>query len=201
MTKPMHALSASVVRNFCELCNKAHEYWLNHLALFDNNPRNTEFMESIARNEWVRLSIISQEYSLLQIFKLHDPAGTSRKITLGIDYMLKNGGWPDSVRHSLVALKEELDNFANQLREARNKILSHNDLATIGAGATLGSFADGACENYFESLQDFVNIVHDQVVGGPYPFDNLVINDVAFFLRTINPLPLKRSSQTDKVGK
>src|ERR1019366_10326181 len=34
MTKPMHALSASVVVAFCTLCSRAHELWLNHLELF-----------------------------------------------------------------------------------------------------------------------------------------------------------------------
>src|ERR1017187_6196481 len=109
MTKSTHALSASVVRDFCTLCDKAHEYWLNHLELFDNNPRNTELKKSIARDEWERLSIISHEYSLLQVRKLHDRAVTSGKITLGIDYVLKYGGWSDSVRSRLEGLANELD--------------------------------------------------------------------------------------------
>ncbi len=108
-------------------------------------------------------------------------------ITLGIDYVLTYGGWSDSVRDRLEALKKELDGFASQLRGARNKILSHYDLQTILAGAPLGMFADGSDEKYFEALQEFVNIVHDQVVGGPYPFCNLVRNDIAYFLRTIKP--------------
>ena len=185
MTKPMHALSASVVVAFCTLCSRAHELWLNHLELFDNNPRADELMKSIARPEWVRLSIISQEYSLLQVRKLHDPAGTGDKITLGIDYMLTYGSWSDSVR--LGELATELDGLANKLKDVRNKILSHNDLATIVAGATLGEFDKGADEKYFKDLQEFVNIVHDQVVGGPYPFCNRVKNDIVYFLRTIKP--------------
>ena len=192
MTKPMHALSASVVVAFCTLCSRAHELWLNHLELFDNNPRADELMKSIARPEWVRLSIISQEYSLLQVRKLHDPAGTGDKITLGIDYMLTYGSWSDSVR--LGELATELDGLANKLKDVRNKILSHNDLATIVAGATLGEFDKGADEKYFKDLQEFVNIVHDQVVGGPYPFNNIVRNDIAFFLRTIKPLSIKKQS-------
>jgi hypothetical protein len=187
MTKSTHALSASVVRDFCMLCDKAHEYWLNHLELFDNNPRNTELMESIARDEWVRLSIISQEYGLLQIIKLHDKAVMNGNITLGIEYVLAYGGWSASVRHRLEALAKELRDFAKQLQGARNKILSHNDLATIAADATLGDFAEGACEKYFKDLQDFVNTVHDEVIGGPWQFDDLVKNDVAAFLATIKP--------------
>jgi hypothetical protein len=183
----MHALSASVVEEFCNLCNRAHEVWLNHLELFDNNPRLTELENSIAGYELERLYIISQEYSLLQVIKLHDKAVMNGNITLGIDYVLKYGGWSDSVRPRLEALEKELDGFASQLRGVRNKILSHYDLATILAGAPLGMFADGADEKYFEALQEFVNIVHDQAVGGPYPFCNLVINDIAYFLRTIKP--------------
>jgi hypothetical protein len=183
----MHALSASVILEFCSLCNRAHELWLNHLELFDNNPRNSELMKSIASCEWRRLSIISQEYSLLQIVKLHDKAVMNGNITLGIDYILTYGGWSDSVSPRLEALAKELDGFASQLRGFRNKMLSHYDLATILAGAPLGGFADDADKKYFEDLQEFVNIVHDQVVGGPYPFSSNVINDIAFFLRTIKP--------------
>jgi hypothetical protein len=195
MTKSTHALSATVVREFCNLCNRAHELWINHLELFDNNPRNDELMNSIARPEWVRLSIISQEYSLLQVVKLHDPAVMNGNITLGIDYVLTYGGWSDSVRRRLKKLATELSRFADPLRRGvRNKILSHYDLATILADAPLGGFADGAGEKYFKDLQEFVNIVHDQVVGGPYPFCNLARNDIAYFLRTIKPLSLKKQS-------
>ena len=106
-------------------------------------------------------------------------------ITLGIDYVLAYGGWSDSVRDRLEVLAKELNGFASQLRGVRNKILSHNDLPTILAGAKVGMFAAGADEKYFEDLQEFANVVHDEVVGGPYPFSTNVINDIAFYLRTI----------------
>src|SRR5665213_3541588 len=176
MTKSTHALSASVVVEFCKLCDRAHELWLNHLELFDNNPRETELMKSFAREELVRLSIISHEYSLLQIVKLHDRAVMNGNVNLGIDYVLKYGGWSDSVRDHLEKLAKELDDFADQLLGARNKILSHNDLATIVAGATLGEFAKGDDEKYFKALKEFVQTVHEEVIGGPWAFDDLVIN-------------------------
>jgi len=188
MTKSMHALSADVVVEFCKRCDWAHEVWLNHLELFDNNPRNTELCNSSAGEEWKRLSIISQEYGLLQIVKLHDNAVMKGNDTLGINYVLTYSGWSDSVRPRLEALAKELDDFAiNKLRVVRNKILSHSDLATIMAGAPLGAFDKGADEKYFNDLQEFVNTVHEQVIGGPWPFNYLVKNDVVAFLATIKP--------------
>lgn len=182
MTKSMHALSDSVVLEFCNLCQWTYEVWLNHLELFDNNPRLTGPRNSYAKKELSRLSIISQEYGLLQLFKLHDKAVVNGKTTLGIDYVLTYGAWSDSVRPRLEALKKQLDDFAFQLQGVRNKVLSHHDLDTILAGAPLGKFAKGDDERYFKALQEFVNTVHDEIIGGPWPFCNLVKNDVAAFL-------------------
>jgi hypothetical protein len=60
--------------------------------------------------------------------------------------------------------------------------LSHHDLETIVAGASLGKFAKGDDEKYFKTLQKFVNMVHGEVIGGPWPFSNQVKNDVTAFL-------------------
>jgi hypothetical protein len=190
MTKPMNALSASVVRDFCTLCDKAHEYWLNYLELFDNNLRNPEICNSPAGKEWERLSVISHEHSLLQIVKLHDPAVMNGNINLGINYMLTYDGWSDSVRSRLEALAETLSDFASQLRDARHKILSHNDLATIKANAALGAFTEGDDEKYFKSLQEFVDIVHGEVIGSRCPFDDHVKSEAALFLAAIRPASL-----------
>ena len=64
-------------------------------------------------------------------------------------------------------------------------MLSHNDLDTIAADATLGEFAEGDDVKYFAALQEFVNIVHFETVGEPWPFNDLVKNDVAAFLAVI----------------
>jgi hypothetical protein len=187
MTKSTHTLSAPDVEQFCGLCGWAYETWLNHLELFDNNPRITELMKSFAAEELIRLSIISHEYSLHQIVKLHDKAVMNGNVSLGIDYVLKYGVWTDPVRSRLVELAKELGDFAFNLHVVRNKILSHNDLATIAAGAPLGMFDNGDDQKYFKALQEFVNTVHDEVIGGPWPFDDLVINDVAAFLAMVKP--------------
>jgi hypothetical protein len=182
----MPALSPFVIIEFCKLCGWAYESWLNHRELFDDNPRALELQKSVAGDALDRLSVISQEYSLLQIAKLHDRAVVSGKITLSLEYVMTYGAWSPTVRKKLEALEANLSAFASQLRDVRNKSLSHNDLASIVAGATLGTFAKGEDEAYFRALQEFANIVHDQV-GGPWPFNDLVKNDIAAFLAVLKP--------------
>jgi hypothetical protein len=70
----------------------------------------------------------------------------------------------------LLKLKTELDAFAKSLLDVRNKVLSHNDLETILAEATLGEFPAGEDVKYFDDLQKFVNIVSEKVRLAPYPF-------------------------------
>ncbi len=178
----MPALSAQLTTEFCKLCDWAFQCWLNHRHLFDENPRADELRQSKAGYAFDRLSIISQEYSLLQVTKLHDKAVVAGNVTLGIEYVTKYGGWDPAVQAKLKGLADRLNDFAKNLRAVRNCLLSHNDLAAVLSGAPLGSFTKGEDNNYFTTLQEFVDVVHDQVIGGPYPFNNLVKTDVRDFL-------------------
>ena len=189
MAKLAPALSPRIVEEFCELCNRAHEYWIHHLELFENNPLEKELMKSHAKDELMRLSVISHEYGLLQIAKLHDKTKVGGKFTLGVNYILVYGGWSTPVRDRLNKLKNKLDGFARQLRDARNKVLSHNDLSAIVSGGRFGAFAKGDDAKYFEALKEFANLVHEEVVGGPCfgLFDNSVKSDVAAFMNMIKP--------------
>lgn len=75
-----------------------------------------------------------------------------------------------------------MESLSDIFKEPRNKILSHNDLDTIMNGKDLGTFNKGEDEIYFDALKKFVNLLHENVVGCPYPFYELMENDVAFFM-------------------
>ena len=182
----MSALSKVVAEEFCKLCDWSYQVWLNHRALFDNNPRAAELKSSSGADALNRLRIISHEYSLLQIAKLHDRAITSGKLTLGIDFIITYGGWSAPILAKLTNLADQLNQFERGLREARNMALSHNDLAAILSGTVLGAFAKDDDIKYFDTLQEFVNLVHAEVVGGPWPFDDLVTNDVSALMSMVS---------------
>lgn len=181
----MTAHSAQVTQEFCKLCGWAYQAWLNHRSMFDDNPRAEELQKSMAADALARLRTISHEYTLLQIAKLHDPVVVAGQVTLGIEYMVKYGAWDAATSATLGQLTEKLNNFAKGLRTVRNKALSHNDLAAILSSATLGEFEKDEDIQYFATLQQFVDVVHGEVIGGPWPFDDLVKNDVVALMAMI----------------
>ena len=89
----MTSLNDKVVKLFCDNCNWAYEVWCTHKTLFDNNPNKDQLMKSDCQKFFSRLSIITQEYVLLQITKLHDPPVMGGNICLTIGYIIEYGGW------------------------------------------------------------------------------------------------------------
>lgn len=176
----MTLISEDTARKFCELCNLAYESWVTHKKLFDDNANPNE---SIGKAKYFmsRLSGITQEYCLLQIAKLHDPAIQRGSMNLTIDYITRFGLWEKSEKE-VTALSQKLEELFGKIKTARHKALCHNDLETLFADESVGSFAGGLDKEYFEALQKLANMVYEKWIGGPYPFNDLAEADVEEFL-------------------
>jgi len=193
-TNPLHtspekinAISKDSARKFCELCNWVYESYITHKILFDDN-NDTEGTIGKAKDFTIRLSTITQEYVLLQICKLHDPAKQRESHNLTINYILSFDNWGEE-EAQIKKFAEELSKLFQLLSPARNKILAHNDLKTHTLNTTLGSFSEDMSNKYFEVLQELANAVSAKWLGGPYPFNDLAKVDVEEFLEVLNRSP------------
>ena len=164
----MSAHSPIVVEQFYVLCNRAYRDWRLHKILFDDNPRKKELETSVPG--LVYFSELSQESILLQIAKLHDPLIVQGHVTLGIEYMVRYGGWLKKTKTQLHELQAQLNELDKKIRPARNKVLSHNDLESILIGGIVGDFSAGMDDKYFKTLQEFVDVIHVSAIGRPMPF-------------------------------
>jgi len=181
----MAALSEAVVVSFCKLCDWTYEVWLTHRTLYDDNADVDALMTGPYSEVFARLNHVSREYVLHQIVKLHDRPVQRDCINLSLRYVIDYGGWDGGTLAELEALFGKLEALASCIRLARNKLLSHNSLETILKDEPLGTFAKDDDCRYFETLQKFVDVVHDKVVGGPYPFNDLARSDAKFLLNTL----------------
>ena len=181
-------VDATTVKEFCHLCLWVRRVWRSRRLVFDDNPQAVDCKYSSAPYFLNMMATVFQEYSLQRIVMLHDPAEQAGKANLTIAYIVARGQWDTGVRKQLEDLKVKLDAFAGNLRQVRNKLLSHSDLNTVTGGkGNLGAFDEGADTDYFRSLQEFVNIIHDKMVGGIFPLDVAMDdNDALAFARMIH---------------
>ena len=179
----MNSVSSAAAAEFCKACNWAYECWVTHKRLFDENKK---FETTIGRAPYFadRLLTITQEYSLLQICKLHDPAIQGGTINITLDYIVRFCNWGGDVER-INGHVERLTSLFEQLKSARNKVLAHNDLQAAMESATLGEFPEGLDDAYFSTLQELVNVVHERFVGGIFPFNDLAAADVDEFLHLL----------------
>ncbi len=106
-------------------------------------------------------------------------------LNVSVDFVVRFGEWEDKDAE-IKAIEARLLELWEHLKSARNKVLAHNDLDALLANEALGKFPEGEADLYFEALQELVDAVHDRWGdGGPYPFDDLAINDVLEFLNVL----------------
>ena len=140
----MDPISRDVAIKFCIQCNWAYESWVTHKLLFDKNEKPEDNIGKCAYFTH-RLSIITHEYSLQQIGKLHDPAIQGNSLNLTVDYMVRFGEWGER-KDEIDRIHAKLLELWNRVKPARNKILAHSDFETVMADTTLGAFQEDADE-------------------------------------------------------
>ena len=177
-------MDKETVEIFCSHCDWAHQSWLMRKHLYDENPYKEAIKHAHHAYFFSRLEKILQEYWMHEVSKLHDPAHQNGFDNLSVEYIFKSGAWSQEVKDKLRVLNKKMNKFAQNLKPARNKLLSHKDKNVILSGATLGCFDEGEDIMYFEALSEFANEVHLAAVGTPYMFDDLTQNDVACFMST-----------------
>jgi hypothetical protein len=182
----MAAHSKEVVDEFCNACSWVHQSWQTRRHLFDDNPDLANLKAPHYEHFFARLSLILQEYWIQQLAKLHDPAAQYKHQNLSVDYILEHGQWDTATESELTDLRDRMVVFEKKLRSARNKIISHNDLSTILQATDLGGFNQGDDDEYFENLHNFASVVRRTVLDDIFLYDDLVGNDVAFFMAAFN---------------
>jgi hypothetical protein len=173
--------SQEVVRQFEQQCIWAHQAWQTRKYLFDNNSSLPVFQQPHYGHFFFRLSVIPQEYWMLQVAKLHDPAGRPGQHNLSVDYMIECKGWDEATKARLIELRDKMLPFAAKMKTPRNKLLAHNNVATILSAVEYGDFDEGADVEYFKSLKSLMEIVVSAVLGEHFDYDTSVSADVDLF--------------------
>ena len=170
---------------FCELCQWVYECWLTHTHLFERLPTRLQHERNVPIAEFVetpfgrciaRLNDISQQYSILQIAKLHDPIRQGGNENLSIDFFVRQEFWSEEEKSTIAGIVSELDNLYRKIQDVRNKILAHNDRSIFANDVSLGSFQVGDDEIYFGALGRLCSIIWNKFPNKNWPFGRRVFD-------------------------
>jgi len=185
-------LTPHLVEEFLARCQETYNLIQLQKGLFNQNTvggfmTTTPFLEVFQC-----INNTTQEYSLLQLTKLHDPAETFDKAkkmynyNLTINYIIECGDWSEGIERKLNLLKARLDDLNQKIKPARNKVLCHHDIKSILAKETLGAFEQDADEQYFQALEEFANLLALEQLNRPFKFDSSLKQGIEKFIQHFN---------------
>lgn len=115
-----------------------------------------------------------REYLFLQVARITDPSKQNGNANLSIPHinsLLEN---LKKETEEIKLLSDKILLFANPIREARNKIISHADKSTICNDVTLGGHSEeDAWPNFFINLQQYLNAIGCIVEVGTSDFSSI----------------------------
>ena len=71
---------------------------------------------------------------------------------------------------TIECIVSELDGLYEQIQDARNKILAHNDRSVFTEGVPLGNFPEGQDENYFLALGRLCSMIWNKFPNSNCPY-------------------------------
>lgn len=171
------------IYKFFGLCAWLIETYEFRKYLFEDNPDEDALLDKKHEHFFYRVHVAFQESWMLQLAKLHDAARQRSNLNLSLEYVIEFYDWEIDFKQELINLKNEMSVLYFHIKDARNKLLSHNDYKTMhGQDDCLGEFEEGEDIKYFTALKEFCEKVSQNVFGEPFVYDDMVKNDVEQFM-------------------
>jgi len=173
----------AIVTAFCEQCGWAWTIRNQYRVLYERSDQRLELLGHVANDYFSFMRSVLLDYLYLQFSRLTDPATQGPHTNLTAPFIANKLSWPPEIRERLRRHLQRLLAFRERVVIARSKHIAHVDLTAHLDGLPLGAFPEGEDDRFFESLQDFVNIAHDNVIGGPYPLNSVSHEDADSLVR------------------
>lgn len=161
----------AVVEIFCEQCGWTWTIHNQYRILYERNEKRLRMLDRVAQDYFGFMKSVLVDYLYLQFAKLTDPATQAAHANLSAPFVASELPWPPQVAGALRSHLKTLLVFRASVIVPRSKIIAHADLKAHLSGSILGGFPKGDDLRFFDALQQFVNIAHEEVTGEIYPLD------------------------------
>ena len=178
---------------FRSVCIKLRNTFNTYLHLYEGDDGTDDALKNAAHlffsdlNEWLIQLIF------LQIGRLTDPAYTGGRSNLSVCWIVEEVGKVGGLTPEIDDLAADLMRFRENIKLARNRVVSHADLQTFREGITLGSHSRDEAFRFFDDLQKFTDAVGIAIGVGPLDYGTQAgSGDVLDLIRV-----LKRCTRSD----
>lgn len=180
----MDEISDEALEEFRKICHWTFEVWETHKTIFENSDFEKAIRETPAAYTMWMFSVISHEYSLLQIAKLHDPVTTGKSRNLSLNYIIEHGNWDSETNKKLCEILGKMNGFYNKIKPARDKVISHADYDSTMNIQIHGKFSAGEDDRYFECLEDFLKTIGMARLNCDFSFLHFSESEARRFMKT-----------------
>jgi hypothetical protein len=182
--------SSRDLKSFIDQCVFIRSVYEHARILFgDSSPSDRERMTRSAPTFFGDLNQILNEYIILQICKITDPARDFRSNeNHTIAFFLEHYDFSSnpSAFQRLRELDGRLQVFRQRLLPARNKLISHSDRTAILAGKPLGDALPDEWQQFWLDLQETICLIHKVVAGEPFHLNDVsMLSDADGLLKAL----------------
>jgi hypothetical protein len=171
---------ATLVEAFCADCLWAYTIRAYFRDLFESGEKRCQLLAEIAKGFFQDLNLVLREHILLQQHKLIDGSSTGMNRRNLTSNTLLSLEWSDETRAQLLTENNVLLTFREKIAVARSKLIAHTDLRTRLNPDALGTFTQDEETTFWHALQRFVNVAHEEAIGGPFDINAPTVDgDVA----------------------
>jgi hypothetical protein len=182
--------------NHCIFIRSLYEH--SRILFVLTTDKERALMERTANVFFGDLSHVLAETVILQVCKITDPAKDNRgNENFTVAHFLLNANFAADLDQEkrLNELHAQIQEFRKKLKPARDKLISHSDLAAVMKGAELGAATEDEWGKFWSDLEKLLCILHEQAFGSPTH-----LNEVALLSDADNLIKaLKQAKCFDKL--
>ena len=162
--------NVDILERFSDECVFAKSIRDQYAELYEAGERRKALLAEVANLFFGDLNAILQEYIILQICKLTDPAHSGRG---GAEENLTSNrilefGWPAMISTELAKHNDVLLAFRKKVIEGRRKVIAHADLKSFMSQVIYGGFTPSEEVAFWTALESFVNTASMHLKGDPF---------------------------------
>ena len=144
---------------FRDDCAWCRQVYLIHTALFHGNKQTDTLLRDVAGWFFYDLSAITQEYNIVVVGRLTDPAGQPGRPNLSAPYLAARLSELGLCSLEIDIALDEVLSYREKITHSRHKLVAHRDRNTIANRSFGASHAMEDVNRFHSSLNRFCDLV------------------------------------------